>query len=62
MSVVRRGVRQIALDIYRAGSAAARNWDPGSDVQAELRRLMKKERFLMRGRYLELAAWERPRL
>ena len=58
----RRSVRQIAGDIHGADAAAVIDWDPDSDVRAQVRRLVEKARFLMKGGYLELAAGERPRL
>ena len=32
------------------------DWDPDGDVQAQVRRLVKKARVLMKGGYLKLAA------
>jgi len=58
----RRSVRQIAGDIHGAAADAVVDWEPDSDVRAQVRRLVKKARFLMKGGYLELAAGERPRL
>lgn len=57
-----RLVRQIAGDIHGSVACAVVDWDPDSDVRAQVRRLVKKARFLMRGGYRELAAGERPRL
>ena len=53
---------QIAGDIHGADTSAVRDWDNDSDVRAQVRRLVKKAHFLMKGGYLELAAGERPRL
>ena len=58
----RKSVRQIAREIHGADAAAVTDWDPDSDVRAQVRRLVAKARFLMRGGYLELAAGRRPRL
>lgn len=58
----RRSVRQIAGDIVGADAEAVVDWDPDSDVRAQVRRLVERARFLMRGGYLELAAGRRPRL
>jgi len=57
---VRKTVPQIARDLH--GADAVRDWDNDSDVRAQVRRLVKKARFLMKGGYLELAAGQRPRL
>jgi len=54
--VVRRTAQWIALDFHGADR------DLDSDVRAQVRRLVKKARFLMKGGYLESAAGERPRL
>ena len=58
----RRSVREFAGDIHGADAGAVVDWDNDSDVRAQVRRLVKKARFLMKGGYLELAAGERPRL
>ena len=58
----RKSQRQIAREVYGAESAAAEDWDPDGDVRAQVRRLVGKARFLMRGGYLELTAGRRPRL
>ena len=55
----RRSVRQIAGDTHGADADAVVDWDPDSDVRAQVRRLVKWTRFLMKGGYLELAAGER---
>ena len=53
---------QIARDIHGADASAVQDWDNDSDVRAQVRRLVKKARFFMKGGYLELAAGQRPRL
>ena len=53
---------QIAVDIRGADASAVQDWDNDSDVRAQVRRLVKKARFLKKGGYLELAAGQRPRL
>lgn len=58
----RKTVPQIAGDIHGADAEAVVDWEPDSNVRAQVRRLVKKARFLMKGGYLELAAGERPRL
>jgi len=58
----RKSARQIAGHIHRADTSAVIDWDPDSEVQAQVRQLVKKARSLMRDGYLELAAGERPRL
>ena len=58
----RRSVRQIAGDIYGSEAPAVIDWDPDSVERAQVRRLVKKARFLMRGGYLELAAGQRPHM
>ena len=59
---MRKTVPQIARDIHGADANAVQDWDPDSDVRAQVRRLVKKARFLMKGGYLELAAGQQPRL
>ena len=56
----RKSQRQIALEICGAASSAAQDWDPDGDVRAQVRRLVRKARWLMQGGYLELAAGRRP--
>ena len=58
----RKSVRQIACEIHGVDAVPVTDWDPDSDVRAQVRRLVKKARFLMRGGYLELASGRRPRL
>ena len=58
----RGSVRQIAGDIHGADADAVVDWEPDSGLRAQVRRLVEKARFLMRGGYLELAAGQRPRL
>lgn len=58
----RKSVREIAGDIHGAEAEAVVDWEPDSDVRAQVRRLVKRARFLMRGGYLGLAAGERSRL
>ncbi|MCY3793774.1 MAG: DUF2285 domain-containing protein [Gammaproteobacteria bacterium] len=58
----RRSVRQIAGDIHGADADAVADWEPDSDVRAQVRRLVRKARFLMKGGYLELAAGQQPRV
>ena len=58
----RRSVRQIAGDIHGADADAVVDWDPDSDVRAQVRRPVKRARFLMTGGYLELAAGQRPHM
>ena len=58
----RKTVPQIAGDIHGADAEAVVDWEPDSKERAQVRRLVKKARFLMRGGYLELAAGEQPRL
>ena len=55
-------MREIAGDIHGAEAEAVVDWEPDSDVRAQVRRLVKRARFLMRGGYLGLAAGERSRL
>lgn len=55
-------MRQIAGDIHGAAAESVVDWEPDSDVRAQVRRLVKRARFLMRGGYLELAAGERPHM
>ena len=59
---MRKTVPQIARDIHGADAEAVVDWEPDSNVRAQVRRLVKKARFLMKGGYLELAAGEQPRL
>lgn len=47
--------------VNRAGSAAGKDRDLGSDVRAHVRRLVDKAHFLIKGGFLELAAGWRPR-
>ena len=54
-------MRQIAGDIHGVDADAVVDWDPDSKERAQVRRLVKKARFLMKGGYLELAAGHRPR-
>jgi hypothetical protein len=58
----RKSQRQIALEVYGAGSVPAQDLYADSDVRAEIRRLVEKARFLKEGGYLELAAGLRPRM
>ena len=58
----RRSVWQIAGDIHGVDADAVADWDPDSDVRAQVRRPVKRARFLMTGGYLELAAGQRPRM
>ena len=51
----RKSVRLIAGDIHGADAVAVSVWDTDSDVRVLVRRLVKKARFVMKGRYLELA-------
>lgn len=44
--------------MYGADGSVVADWDSDSDVRAQMRRLVKKARFLMRGGYLEFAAGE----
>lgn len=53
---------QIAGDIRGADASAVPDQDNDSDLRAQVRRLVKKARFLMKGGYLEFAAGQRPRL
>ena len=53
---------QIAGDIRGADASAVQDWDNDSDVRAQVQRLEKKARFLMKGGNLEVAAGQRPRL
>ena len=55
-------MREIAGDIHGVAAAAMVDWDPDSKERAQVRRLVTKARFLMKGGYLELAAGEQPRL
>ncbi|MDE0374287.1 MAG: DUF2285 domain-containing protein [Rhodospirillales bacterium] len=55
----RRSERQIAGDIHGADADAVVDWDADSDVRAQVRRLVKRARFLMKSGYLELAAGQR---
>ena len=61
-SAARKSGWQFAREIHGAAAATVTDWDPDSDVRAQVRRLVEKARFLMRGGYLELAAGLRPRL
>lgn len=58
----RKSQREIAREVYGSESVEATDWDPDGDLRAQVRRLVGKARFLMRGGYLELAAGQRPRL
>ena len=58
----RKSQRRIAVEVYGAGAVPAKDLYADSDVRAEIRRLVEKARFLMRGGYLELAAGLRPRI
>jgi len=58
----RKTMPQIAGDIRGADASAVQDWDNDSDVRAQVWRLVKKARFLMKGGNLELAAGQRPRL
>ncbi|MDE0372647.1 MAG: DUF2285 domain-containing protein [Rhodospirillales bacterium] len=58
----RKTMLQIAGDIRGTDASAVQDWDNDSDVRAQVRRLVKKARFLMKGGNLELAAGPRPRL
>ena len=58
----RKSVRQIARAIHGVDAVPVTDWDPESDVRAQVRRLVKKAWFLMRGGYLELASGRRRRL
>ena len=58
----RKTMPQIAGDIRGADASAVQDWDNDSDVRAQVRRLLKKARFLMKGGNLELPAGQRPRL
>ena len=58
----RRSVRQIAGDIHGADADAVVDWDPDRDVRAQMRRLVKRARFLMKGGCLEFAAGQRPHM
>ena len=48
--------------VRNADAVAVSVWDPDGAVRAQVRRLVKKARLLMKGGYLELAAGEWPRL
>ena len=54
--------RQIARDIHDVDAGAVTDWGPDSDVRAQVRWLVKKTRFLMKGGNRELAAGQHPRL
>ena len=58
----RKSHRWIAAAIHGEDAVAGDRWDNDSDLRAQIRRLVKKARFLMQGGYLELAAGRRPRL
>jgi len=58
----RKSVRQIAFDIHGADTPEVQDWEPDSNLRAQVRRLVEKARFFMQGGYLELAAGQRPRL
>lgn len=58
----RKTMPQTAGDIRGADASAVQDWDNDSDVCAQVRRLVKKACFLMKGRKLKLAAGQRPRL
>ena len=57
-----KSVRQIACEIHGVDAEAVKDWDSDGNVRAQMRRLVKKARFLMQGGYLELAAGRRSRL
>ena len=58
----RKSQRWIAAAIHREAAVAGDGFDNGSDLRAQIRRLVKKARFLMQGGYLELAAGLQPRM
>ena len=58
----RKSVRLNAREIHGADAVAVADWDPDSEVCAQVRRLAKKARFVMKGGYLEFAAGQRLRL
>lgn len=58
----RRSQRRIAAAIHGEAAVAGEGFDHDSDLRAQVRRLVRKARFLMQGGYLELAAGRRPRL
>ena len=58
----RKSQRQIALEVYGAEAVPEKDLYPDSNVRAQVRQLVEKARFLMRGGYLELAAGRRPRM
>jgi len=58
----RKTVPQIAGDFHGTDASAVQDWDTGSNVRAQVRRLVKQAHFLVKGGYLEIAAGQRPRL
>ena len=58
----KKSVQELALDIHGAEKVAEKGWYSDGDLRAQVRRLVKKARGLMKGGYLDLAAGRRPRL
>ncbi len=58
----RKSQRRIAAAIHGEAAVAGEGLNDESALRAQIRRLVEKAQFLMRGGYLELAAGQRPRL
>ena len=58
----RKSQRRIAAAIHGEAAVAGNGFDNDSELRAQIRRLVDKAQFLMKGGYLELAAGRRPRL
>ncbi len=58
----RKSQRQIAAAVHGEDAVAGDGFDNDSALRAQVRRLVEKARFLMRGGCLELAAGRRPKM